>query len=297
MISVNADLPKKLKSDFPVNPHVFRYVTGDDFYILYLAKNIIIRTMKIRILVLTSIIVILTSCAEVLKVLESAGTVPLTEAEVINGLKEALTTGARNSAQRLSLENGYYGDALVKILLPDEAKVIVDNISRIPGGVQLVEDVILRINRAAEDAAKEAAPIFVNSITQMTIRDAFNILNGADNAATQYLRSTTYNDLYALYKPKIQASTEKDIVGNISTMDSWEALTGRWNTLANSAAGRLANLKPVNTDLNDYLTSKALSGMFLKVEAEELKIRKEVSARVTPLLKRVFGSLDNKTAN
>ena len=80
-------------------------------------------------------------------------------------------------------------------------------------------------------------------------------------------------------------------------MDSWEALTGRWNTLANSAAGRLANLKPVNTDLNDYLTSKALSGMFLKVEAEELKIRKEVSARVTPLLKRVFGSLDNKTAN
>ncbi len=267
------------------------------FYILYLAKNIIIRTMKIRILVLTSIIVILTSCAEVLKVLESAGTVPLTEAEVINGLKEALTTGARNSAQRLSLENGYYGDALVKILLPDEAKVIVDNISRIPGGVQLVEDVILRINRAAEDAAKEAAPIFVNSITQMTIRDAFNILNGADNAATQYLRSTTYNDLYALYKPKIQASTEKDIVGNISTMDSWEALTGRWNTLANSAAGRLANLKPVNTDLNDYLTSKALSGMFLKVEAEELKIRKEVSARVTPLLKRVFGSLDNKTAN
>jgi len=253
--------------------------------------------MKTRILSLLLVVILITACAELVKVLESAGQLPLTETEVVSGLKEALITGARNSAQRLASENGYYGDVLIKILLPDEAKVIIDNISRIPGGSQLVEDVILRINRAAEDAAKEVAPIFVNSITQMTIRDAFNILNGADNAATQYLRNTTYNDLYALYKPKIQASTGKDIVGNISTMDSWEALTGRWNTIANSAAGRLANLKPVNTDLNDYLTNKALSGMFLKVEAEELKIRKEVSARVTPLLQKVFGSLDNKTAN
>ena len=102
------------------------------------------------------IIITLTSCAELMKVLESAGTSPLTEAEVVGGLKEALTTGARNSAQRLSLENGYYGDAMVKILLPDEANIIIDNISRIPGGTQLVEDVILRINRAAEDAAKKA---------------------------------------------------------------------------------------------------------------------------------------------
>ena len=129
----------------------------------------------------------------------------------------------------------------------------------------------------------------------MTIKDAFSILNGADNAATGYLRSTTYNELYALYKPKIQASTEKKIVGNISTKDSWMALTGKWNTLANSVAGRLANLKPVNTDLDDYLTNKALNGMFMKVELEELKIRKDVSARVSPILQRVFGSLDNKT--
>ncbi len=96
------------------------------------------------------------------------------------------------------MENGYYGDALVKILLPDEAKIIVDNISKIPGGEKLVEDVILRINRAAEDAAKEVAPIFVNSVTQMTIKDAFEILNGADNAATNYLRNTTYNELVCI---------------------------------------------------------------------------------------------------
>jgi hypothetical protein len=251
--------------------------------------------MKAKTLALILLMVLLGSCAELLNVLQSAGNLPLTESEVISGLKEALITGARNSAQKLAMENGYFGDAAIKIPLPDEAKTIVDNISRIPGGDQLIQDVILRINRAAEDAAKEVAPIFVNSVTQMSIADAFNILNGADNAATIYLKNTTYNELYALYKPKIQASTEKAIIGNISTKDSWVSLTSKWNTIANSVAGRLASLKPVNTDLDDFLTNKALSGMFTKVEAEELKIRKDVSARVTPILKRVFGSLDNKT--
>ena len=251
--------------------------------------------MKIKLAVLLILTVLAAGCAELMSVLQTSGSGPLTEADVAGGLREALITGAKNSAQRLAAENGYYGDALVKILLPDEAKIIVDNISRIPGGDKLVEDVILRINRAAEDAAKEVAPIFVSSITQMTIRDAFNILNGADNAATTYLRSTTWDQLYQLYKPKIQASTEKKIVGNISTKESWNTLTSKWNSVANTLAGKLAGLKPVNTDLDDFLTNKALSGMFLKVETEELKIRKEVSARVTPLLQKVFGSLDKKT--
>jgi hypothetical protein len=251
--------------------------------------------MKVKYLSIAAIVILLTACAELLNVVKTASPAPLTEEEVVNGLKEALITGAKNSSGILSAENGYYGDAAVKILLPDEAKVIVDNISKIPGGDKLVEDVVLRINRAAEDAAKEAAPVFTNSIRQMTVKDGFNILRGADNAATTYLRSTTYTELYSLYKPKIQASTEKDIVGNVSTMDSWTALTGKWNSLANSMAGKLANLKPVNTDLNDYLTNKALNGIFMKVEAEELKIRKDVSARISPLLQRVFGSLDNKT--
>ncbi|MDP4223290.1 MAG: DUF4197 domain-containing protein [Bacteroidota bacterium] len=250
--------------------------------------------MKFRYFLPALAMLVIAGCAELAKVIQSSGNMPLTEAEVISGLKEALTTGARNSAQKLSAENGYYGDLMVKILLPDEAKIIVDNISRIPGGQQLIEDVILRINRAAEDAAKEVAPIFVSSITQMTVSDAFNILRGPDNAATTYLRNTTWDQLYALYKPKIRNSTEKKIIGNISTKDSWVTLTGKWNSLANSVAGKLAGFKPVNTDLDDFLTTRALSGMFLKVEGEELKIRKEVSARVTPLLQRVFGSLDTK---
>lgn len=253
--------------------------------------------MKARTISFIALMLIFSGCAELLNILQTAGTLPLTESEVISGLKEALSTGAKNSAQRLSLENGYFGDAAIKILLPEEAKTIIDNISKIPGGDQLVQDVILRINRAAEDAAKEVTPIFVNSITQMSIQDAFGILKGTDNAATTYLKNTTYNQLYSLYKPKIQASTEKDIIGTISTKDSWQTLTTKWNTVANSLAGRIANLKPVNTDLDDYLTNKALYGMFSKVEIEELKIRKEVSARVSPLLQRVFGSLDAPSPN
>ncbi len=250
--------------------------------------------MKAKITSFLAAILIITGCAEFMSVLQTVSPVPLTEEEVISGLKEALMTGARNSAQKLAAENGYYGDEAIKILLPDEAKIIIDNLSRLPGGDKLVQDVVLRINRAAEDAAKDVAPVFVNSVKQMTIKDAFNILRGSDNAATEYLRATTYNELYALYKPKIQASTEKKIVGNISTKESWVALTGKWNSIANSVAGKIANLKPVNTDLDDFLTNKALYGMFSKVENEELKIRKDVSARVSPILQRVFGSLDTK---
>lgn len=242
--------------------------------------------------VILIISVLLASCASLVNVIQSSAGIPLTEDEVIRGLKEALTTGTRIAADKLAIENGYYGDPLVKIFLPDEAKTIIDNLGRIPGGDKLLEDVILRINRAAEDAAREVAPIFVNAVTGMTIQDAFGILRGSDNAATAYLRNSTYNDLYSLYKPRIKNSTEKNIVGNISTKDSWVTLTDKWNTVANSVAGKLAGFKPVNIDLDDFLTTKALQGVFLKIESEELKIRKEITARTTPLLKRVFGSLD-----
>jgi hypothetical protein len=236
---------------------------------------------------------LLTGCAQLTHMLETvSATQELTEVDVINGLKEALTLGAQIAAAKLSAENGYYGDMAVKILLPDEARVIADNISRIPGGDKLIEDFILNINRAAEDAAREAAPVFVNAITKMTITDAFNILRGADNAATQYLINTTYNELYSLYRPKISASTRKEIVAGVSAQEAWTTLTGKWNTIANSVAGRIAGFSTVTTDLDDFLTRKALDGIFMKIGDEELKIRKEVSARVTPVLQKVFDSLD-----
>jgi hypothetical protein len=249
--------------------------------------------IKKRILIPVLSVILLSGCAELNTLVQSfPSDVPLTEADVAKGLKEALIIGSKNSSAILSAVDGYYGDELVKILLPEEASVIIDNLSRIPGGDKLVEDVILRINRAAEDAAKEVAPIFVNSITAMTISDAFAILNGPDNAATQYLSNTTRADLYNLYKPKIRQSTEKEILGGISTKESWEALAGKWNTFATSVVGQLAGFDAVNIDLDDYLTNRALDGMFLKVQDEEKKIRTSVSARVTPLLERVFGSVD-----
>ncbi len=250
--------------------------------------------MKEKTIVLILSILLLTGCAQLMNIMDTASTVKgLTEGDIVNGLKEALTTGARKAAEELSAENGYYGDMAVKIPLPDEAKVIVENISRIPGGEQLLENVIRNINRAAEDAAREVAPIFVSSVTQMTIADGYNILHGTDNAATMYLRNTTWNNLYALYKPKISSSTNKEIVAGVTAQESWTTLTNKWNSVANSVAGKLAGFKPVTTDLDDFLTRKALEGVFLKLEGEELKIRKEVSARVTPLLQKVFGSLDN----
>lgn len=246
-----------------------------------------------RLLIPALSVFLLSGCAELNTLMQSAATdASLTEADVAKGLKEALIIGSKNASSILSVEDGYYGDELVKIYLPEEASVIIDNLGRIPGGDQLVEDVVLRINRAAEDAAREVAPIFVNSIQQMSITDAFAILRGADNAATQYLINTTRTDLYNLYQPKIRQSTEKEIVGGMSTKDSWETLTGRWNLFANSVVGRMGGFEEVNTDLDDYLTNRALDGMFLKVQDEEKKIRTKVSARVTPLLEKVFGSLD-----
>lgn len=240
-------------------------------------------------------LLLLSGCAELMKTMQTVAAVKqLTEGDIVGGLKEALTIGAKNAASRLAAQDGYWGDPAVRIPLPDEAKVIVDNIGRIPGGQQLLDDVILRINRAAEDAAREVAPIFVSSVTQMTISDGYNILHGADNAATVYLRNTTWNELYSLYKPKISTSTGKEIVAGISAGEAWSTLTQKWNSVANSVAGRLAGFNPVTTDLDDFLTRKALDGVFLKLEGEELKIRKEVSARVTPLLREVFGTLDRQ---
>lgn len=248
---------------------------------------------KRNIIAFVVLMMILTGCAEVMKTLQTVSAVKqLTDGDIVAGLKEALTIGAKNASSRLASQDGYWGDPSVRIPLPDEAKVIVDNIGRIPGGQQLIDNVILSINRAAEDAAREVAPIFVSSVTQMTISDGYKILHGADNAATAYLRSTTWNELYALFKPKISTSTGKEIVAGISAQESWNTLTQKWNSVANSVAGRLAGFNTVTTDLDDFLTRKALEGVFLKLEGEELKIRKEVSARVTPLLREVFGTLD-----
>ena len=248
---------------------------------------------KLYAFVLLGAVFFISSCSELMQIAQqAAGSGQLTQTEVIAGLKEALVVGVKKSVERLGVTDGYYRDQAVKILLPPEADIIVENIGKIPGGQGLLDDVLLRINRAAEDAVSEAGPIFLNSITNMTINDAMGILKGENNAATQYLQRTTYDQLFNLYQPKIQASLDKKLVGNVSTSQSWNMLMQRWNDDARSMVGQVAGLKPVDVKLDEYLTGKGLDGLFLKVEAEEQLIRKDPAARVTDLLKRVFGSVD-----
>lgn len=245
-----------------------------------------------KILILASVSFLLFSCAELQQVVKTLDTSrPLTQTEIVNGLKEALLVGTDSSATRLSKVDGYFADEMVKILLPPEADVIVKNISRIPGGDKLVNDLVLRINRAAEDAASEVKPVFANSIRSMTISDAVGILRGPDNAATEYFRTTTFDQLYGLYQPKIKTSLDKKLIAGISATESWVKLTGEWNKLANSVVGQVAGFKPVSTQIDQYLTTKALDGLFLKIAEQEKLIRHDPVARVTEILKRVFGSV------
>ena len=256
--------------------------------------------MKKRFLFITSCISLffLTGCTELQQVATQAGTQILTggvsNAENTAGLKDALSVGITNSVTALSKQNGYFADPLLKILLPKEAQPIVDNIKLIPGGQGMIDEVVLRLNRAAEDAAKEAGPIFLNSIKSMTISDATGILFGKNDAATQYLKRTTLTQLTSAFAPKINTSLDKKLVGNISTNQSWSSLTSAYNSVANSVVGKAANLAPVNANLGEYVTQKALDGLFSNLAGEEQKIRQNPAARTNDLLKKVFGQLDAK---
>lgn len=210
----------------------------------------------------------------------------LTEAEVIAGLKDALKVGTDTSVTILHKVDGYYKDEIVKILLPAEAQVVYDNISKVPGGSDLLERTILAMNRAAEDAATEAKPIFVDAITSITIQDGFNILKGSDTAATSYLKGKTFNPLKEAFSPKIGASLSKPLVLGVSAESAYSNLISAYNTA--SLNGLLFDKVTTNT-LSDHVTTMALNGLFVKVADEEKSIRKDPLARVTDILKKVFG--------
>lgn len=248
--------------------------------------------MKLKIIAFILSLFILNSCAELTQIAQSAASqnIPLTNAEIVGGLKDALLVGTDSAVSHLAIVDGYLKDQAVKILLPPEAKEITDHISKLPGGSKLVDDVILRINRAAEDAAKGAKPIFVNSVREMTFTDALNILKGPYNAATTYFKTKTSQQLSELYRPKIRESLNKNLIAGISTQQSWNELTSNWNKIAGSSIGKIGGLKTVDVKLEDYLLQKALDGMFLKIADREKDIRTNINARVTGLLKRVFGN-------
>ncbi|MCD4736131.1 MAG: DUF4197 domain-containing protein [Bacteroidales bacterium] len=244
---------------------------------------------QIKFLLIGLLALFIISCDEsddIIKIIENP---PLTEEEVVAGLKEALVVGTDTAVSIVSEIDGYYMDELIRILMPPDADIIMENIDdpllQAIGIDNLVEDVVLLMNRAAEDAATEAIPIFVDAVTSMTIQDAFNILNGEDTAATHYLRENTYTELQSAFQPKIGTSLEKPLVGGVSADEAWSTLTTAYNNVAQFIPG----WNQVNTELDEYVTRKALDGLFVKVAEEEIDIREDPLARVTDLLKRVFG--------
>ncbi|MCC7524982.1 MAG: DUF4197 domain-containing protein [Chitinophagaceae bacterium] len=203
------------------------------------------------------------------------GVSKLSTDDVASGLKEALSVGAEKAGKNLSSLNGYFSNAAIKILMPDEAKKVEQKLRAIGLGKQ-VDEAILSMNRAAEDAAKSATPIFVNAIKEMSIQDAMGILKGGDHSATDYLKKTTTAALTSSFRPVIEQSLEK--------VDA----TKYWNTVF-SAYNKFA-IDKVNPDLSAFVTEKALYGIFFQVAQEEQQIRKNPAARTSELLKKVFGS-------
>ncbi len=198
----------------------------------------------------------------------------LSNEDIISGLKEALRVGTDSSAHKLGKVDGYFADMAVKILMPEEAKKAEKTLRNFGMG-KLVDKAILSMNRAAEDAAKGIGNIFWNSIKQMTIRDGLQILQGGDFAATDYLKKTTTAELTSKFRPVIDSSLLK-----VDATKYWKDVFSAYN---------LFSRKPVNTDLAAYVTEKALSGLFYRIGLEEQKIRKDPAARVTDILKKVFG--------
>ena len=197
----------------------------------------------------------------------------LSSDEIANGLKEALQVGATKGSDKLAAVDGFFKDAAIKILMPEEAKKVEKTLRGMGLGAQ-VDDAILSMNRAAEDAAKSAAPVFINAIKGMSISDALGILQGGDFAATDYLKGKTTSALTEAFRPVIEKSLEK-----VNATKYWNTLFTTYNKFA---------LQKVNPDLTAYVTEKGLSGIFYQVGQEEQKIRKDPLARTSDLLKKVF---------
>jgi hypothetical protein len=199
----------------------------------------------------------------------------LSNEEIVSGLKEALNVGTGNAAKQLSAADGFFKDAAIKILMPEEAKKAEKKLRTLGMG-KLVDDAILAMNRAAEDASKSATPIFVSAVKGISIGDAVGVLRGGDFAATNYLKGKTTASLTESFRPVIEASLKK-----VDATKYWNAVFSAYNKVS---------LDKVNPDLPAYVTEKALAGMFHQVGLEEQKIRKDPFARTTDILKKVFSN-------
>ncbi|MCP4442145.1 MAG: DUF4197 domain-containing protein [Aureispira sp.] len=206
------------------------------------------------------------------------GITPLTNDQIILGLKEALNKGVKSGVNVLSVKDGFFKNAAVKILFPPEAQKVEKTLRDVGAG-KLVDVAVEKINNAAEDASGKAVDIFVGAITKMTVNDAMGILMGDKNSCTEYLKKTSSKTLYDSFNPVIGKS-----LNAVGASDAWTAVISKYN--------KIPFIKKVNPDLDDYVTNKAMDGVFLMVEKEERAIRKDPIKRTTDLLKRVFAKQD-----
>ena len=234
--------------------------------------------MKKSVLLIFSLIII-SSCAELQQVVNQLPqTGPISNTDIASGLRQALDLGIDKQVTKLTQKDGFFKNELVKILLPEELQK-VDKTLRNIGLGSLADEGLKILNRAAEDAVKEATPIFVNAVKGITFNDAKNILLGNDDAATQYLTSKTQSQLYDKFSPVIKSSFAK-----VGADEIWSNLITKYNALP------LTN--DVNHDLTDYVTGEALKGVFTMISVEEKEIRNKVASRTTTLLKKVFALQD-----
>ena len=254
------------------------------------------------------------SCDTILDLLGSSGggspSPSFTESEAVEAMKSALNVGADASSKQLSQVDAYYKTSL-KIPLPPEVDNAIKTLESIPAAGSLlgnlsddlVEKVVLSVNRSAEEAAKEVVPIFSEAITGMTVQDGIGIVKGERDAATVYLKDKTYNQLMKLYQPKMKAVLEQDLIGGMSANSAWETLTSTYNNIVEKQAVKFAaqaagkDLKPINTDLSEYVTGKALDGVFIKVAEEEGKIRDNPLDYAQNIIRKVFGAVKGMLTN
>ncbi len=235
---------------------------------------------NIKLLLILLISLQLSSCAELQQAMNQLPQEGLSNAQIASGLKEALNKGIDKEVTKLMAPDGFYKDQMVKILLPQELQK-VDQTLRDLGMGQLADEGLKLLNTAASDAVKEAKPIFVDAITTMTFDDAKNILLGNQTAATDYLKQKTQNRLYQKFKPQVQQSLHK-----VKADEVWTKIINKYN--------QIPFVNKVNPDLTDYVTRKAMEGVYKKVAVEEQKIRTDINERTSNLLKKVFALQDHK---
>ncbi len=203
---------------------------------------------------------------------------PATGGDIDLGLKQALEFGVKEAVDKLSADKGYF-DSPYKILVPEEAQVIITKVKMVPGFQDVEKQLVEKMNKAAEIAAKKATPIFVNAITSLTISDAMNILMGERDAATRYLETQTRTQLYTSFMPEIQAALDE-----VNAREYWKSVITAYNNIP--------FVKKANPELDDYVNQKALDGLFSLIEVKEEKIRTDQTQRTTDLLKSVFSKQD-----